>query len=760
MRFRFLLFTLVALALAFSPPLPAQSVAKTFTFTANSQTHCIGVTALPTVGIQVTGTFSLTLTPQVSINGQSPQSAQVTPANSSTAQSTITAAGAYVAGVGGYDTFCLSTTAYSSGTATVQLNPSPAVNASVLGSGSGSSAFSALTSSTNTGCSGCVVGSGAVFSPTGGGQLTANSEFLSNTALTTTPSPLTTGDCEPNTNPYGFDQDSGGTWRQAAGINTNVGFNGYSPAFGMTEFCRPVIFNATGGQVPQSSGLNSSPMTANGSLLIYGNPAFSTLASQIQVANLSTDTATYSGEWEGMYSEVDVYGDPVLEGNSPAGQQNSAFRGNWSDRSSNATNGAQGSAFSGLWGRLSSSSNNSGQVYYAYGGNLVTGTSTFSGAITDYYASGGDFGSGGNDTGVFNSFYANGPSTGFSGGQYAFRSNNFPNSAYFLFNSDADNSYLGTGPVYLSQLTPVSGNLSFTGSLSMTGGIAATQLSNPTGGGITQGGTPGLTSYSYAYTASDANGTTTIGTTAHTTSTGNATLSATNYNNIGIAQVAGAKLYTIYRTASSGTPSSTGVIGTVSNANLVSLPLSASFSFQDTGLAGDSTTAPTTNTTGGASFPGGVSNVPNLLFSTAQTGVSMTSGTGDIGSATTMVSSPSTASYTFTVQLIQTTPGASGTCSTGTVAIYLDYADPDSGVTIGTHTSYVTFFALNSNTAVDGATMTSAANGVVNNYVSVPRTFRAASGTAIKYEVYQVSGSNCTTPPVFAVRPALYSAGY
>lgn len=135
MRFRFLKFVL--LALAFSPPIFAQSTAKTFTFTANGQTHCIGTTALPTMGIQATGTFTLTLTPQVSINGQTPQSTQVTPSNSSTAQSTITAAGAYVSAVGGYDTFCLSTTAYTSGTATVQLNPSPALNASLLGGGGG-----------------------------------------------------------------------------------------------------------------------------------------------------------------------------------------------------------------------------------------------------------------------------------------------------------------------------------------------------------------------------------------------------------------------------------------------------------------------------------------------------------------------------------------------------------------------------------------------------------------------------------------------
>jgi hypothetical protein len=132
-RFLFLLFAVLALG----PPGWSQSTAKTFTFTGNNQNHCVTVTGLPTVGIQVTGTFTLTLTPEVAINGQSPQAAQVIPSNSSTAQSTITATGVYVAAVGGYDLFCLSTTAYTSGTATVQLNASPAVNASTLGGGGG-----------------------------------------------------------------------------------------------------------------------------------------------------------------------------------------------------------------------------------------------------------------------------------------------------------------------------------------------------------------------------------------------------------------------------------------------------------------------------------------------------------------------------------------------------------------------------------------------------------------------------------------------
>jgi hypothetical protein len=58
------------------------------------------------------------------------------------------------------------------------------------------------------------------------------------------------------------------------------------------------------------------------------------------------------------------------------------------------------------------------------------------------------------------------------------------------------------------------------------------------------------------------------------------------------------------------------------------------------------------------------------------------------------------------------------------------------------------------------ATMTSTAPGAANNFTSAPREFRAASGTAIQYQVFMSTGSNCTTPPVFATRPALYYMGY
>jgi hypothetical protein len=136
MYLRRFLFTLFALALA--PPGFGQSLAKNFTLNGANQCATIGVTDLATVGITVTGTFSATLQPEVSIAGQAPGNTQVTPTTSNTAQATITSTGNYVAAVAGFDTFLLCVSSYASGTANVYLNPSGAVNASVIGGGGSS----------------------------------------------------------------------------------------------------------------------------------------------------------------------------------------------------------------------------------------------------------------------------------------------------------------------------------------------------------------------------------------------------------------------------------------------------------------------------------------------------------------------------------------------------------------------------------------------------------------------------------------------
>ena len=140
-RFLFTLFAGLIATASFGPASFAQSTAKSFTLKAANQCASVSVSSYASVGIQVTGTFSATLQPEVSIGGQSPQNAQVTPTTSNLAQATITTTGAYAAAVGGMDTFLLCVSSYVSGSAVVWLNPSDKVNASTLGGGAVASVF-------------------------------------------------------------------------------------------------------------------------------------------------------------------------------------------------------------------------------------------------------------------------------------------------------------------------------------------------------------------------------------------------------------------------------------------------------------------------------------------------------------------------------------------------------------------------------------------------------------------------------------------
>jgi hypothetical protein len=104
---------------------------------------------------------------------------------------------------------------------------------------------------------------------------------------------------------------------------------------------------------------------------------------------------------------------------------------------------------------------------------------------------------------------------------------------------------------------------------------------------IAQVGTAGGTTYGYAVVAKVGVGVAPSAT--QTTAVGNATLNGTNYNQLSFIGVAGAQSYDIYRVIGGAT---TGKIG-----NVVTVPNQTQYTFNDTGLAGDSTAVPTTNTT-------------------------------------------------------------------------------------------------------------------------------------------------------------------
>lgn len=126
-----------------------------------------------------------------------------------------------------------------------------------------------------------------------------------------------------------------------------------------------------------------------------------------------------------------------------------------------------------------------------------------------------------------------------------------------------------------------------------------TQLSTPSAPSVSPQGITGATNYSYKITAKDQWGnsttplSTTVASSAGSTSSGNASLTGSNFNQITWTSVAGAVSYDVWRTVGGATQ---GWLGNV----LASSPLS----FNDTGLAATAWNVPTVNTTGGiASAP-------------------------------------------------------------------------------------------------------------------------------------------------------------
>lgn len=113
------------------------------------------------------------------------------------------------------------------------------------------------------------------------------------------------------------------------------------------------------------------------------------------------------------------------------------------------------------------------------------------------------------------------------------------------------------------------------------------RLSTPSAPTVSVQGSTGSTAYTYLVVARSADGNTTVGSSITTVTTGNAVLSSSNHNRITPVAVTGATSYDIYRTASGGTPSSTGKIGNITSGYL-----------NDNGLVGDSSTPPLINTTG------------------------------------------------------------------------------------------------------------------------------------------------------------------
>ena len=132
--------------------------------------------------------------------------------------------------------------------------------------------------------------------------------------------------------------------------------------------------------------------------------------------------------------------------------------------------------------------------------------------------------------------------------------------------------------------------------------IRLTALSAPTGTAITQGGTAASTNYTYV--VADVSNIGRAPASGVQTTTGAATLTAVNYNIVSWTGIVGHR-YHIYRSASSGTPSTVGYIGAMTAATVTP-------SFNDTGIAATGN-VPTGNTSGSIEVAGNMFTSGRLL---------------------------------------------------------------------------------------------------------------------------------------------------
>lgn len=116
--------------------LRAQDITTT-TCTSANKTGCVEypVAGQATIGIQVSGTFSGTITFSVSVNNTTFSTLTVFPPNSTTGVTTTTSTGMWAANVAGYGTVRVAFTSWVSGTATVSRITTTARGGSVSGGG-------------------------------------------------------------------------------------------------------------------------------------------------------------------------------------------------------------------------------------------------------------------------------------------------------------------------------------------------------------------------------------------------------------------------------------------------------------------------------------------------------------------------------------------------------------------------------------------------------------------------------------------------
>ena len=259
---------------------------------------------------------------------------------------------------------------------------------------------------------------------------------------------------------------------------------------------------------------------------------------------------------------------------------------------------ADGITVGGVFTRNGTTATSGAQAHFEFQGNNTN--IVFTGIATSHDCGDGGCASDGPNSPKYIVEYADSTDRGirFVGGQLNGYTTAFQNN----ITGDGPGDYGIEGSVGVESIFPY--NNTFNGAIKLN------PVPTPPTPTITPHGTGGSSTWSYKIVAV-VNGTSlhTAASAAGSTTSGNATLTTSNYNVIQWAPVAGAYEYLVYRTAHGTSPSTNGLIATVpATQNLNTLQDIDSFGgggiVWDTGLAGDGSTAPSTDTTGSLTLAG------------------------------------------------------------------------------------------------------------------------------------------------------------
>ncbi len=418
--------------------------------------------------------------------------------------------------------------------------------------------------------------------------------------------------CPPSVIPQWFVQDASGNMQTLAGVDLYSDNTAGPPSpGGSLTFCRRVAINDTG-TVPT--------LGKNAAMTIWHRAGVGTVntnqdrAIRVTIGNVAPDSTTYYG-WEAIQAEVDVNGTPNFTG-SPDGEISAgSFQASISNTNASMTTGSIGATavraeiFRSGVGTIAACT-------YCYTGILAKASNGATGSLSNTQIAAARFfitDTAGCTSCLGDDLVLQAPGNRFTSGNKGLFIEDFgANTSDWNIFSHAlagtptrGRNWFG-GNVYLPNIITGATTIGVTGSMALSGSLSTAQLGTPvfSNSGVGTRGASGATSYTYKLTAVDGNGKESAVSNAGTTAIGNATLDTTNYNAIvfGATFLApGVSSYNIYRTASGGTPSSTGKIG--------NLPITTSttsgnnYEFDDKGLAGDGSTPPTQNQTGAISGP-------------------------------------------------------------------------------------------------------------------------------------------------------------